>query len=76
MAKKTKDAADVLREAIQDARKKDLRMTRYRIAKLSGVSQVTISRFISGERDMRFGNAVKLIEALNLELVKRKGARH
>jgi plasmid maintenance system antidote protein VapI len=40
----------------------------YQIAQAAGVSQIVISRFISGERDIRMATADKLAEALGLTL--------
>ena len=44
-------------------------MTVYQIAKGAHVSQIIISRFLSGERDIRMATADKLANALGLELV-------
>ena len=44
-------------------------MTMYEIAKRAGVSQIVISRFLSGERDIRVATADKLAEVLGLKLV-------
>ncbi len=40
----------------------------YQIAKSAGVSQIVISRFVSGQRDIRMGTADKLAHALRLRL--------
>jgi DNA-binding phage protein len=40
----------------------------YQIASASGVSQIVVSRFLSGERDIRMATADKLAEALGLKL--------
>jgi ribosome-binding protein aMBF1 (putative translation factor) len=40
----------------------------YQIAKESDVSQIVISRFLSGERDIRMATADKLAEALGITL--------
>lgn len=40
------------------------------LSKLSGVSQPQLSRFVSGERDLRLESAEKLCHALGLELRK------
>lgn len=40
------------------------------LSKLCGVSQPQLSRFVSGERDLRLESAEKLCEALGLELRK------
>jgi len=72
---KTRDAADSLREAIRAAHKADETMTLYKIAKLGRINLGTLSRFMAGERDMRFGNVCKVMAVLNLDIVKRKGGR-
>lgn len=40
----------------------------YQIAHDAGVSQIVVSRFLSGERDIRMATADKLAEALGLKL--------
>ena len=58
--------------SIGDALKRSIRgsdMTMYEIAKRAGVSQIVISRFLSGERDIRVATADKLAEVLGLKLV-------
>ena len=47
-------------------------LTHYRIAKDAGVSPDVITRFVTGERDIRLGTAAKVAAALGLEL-KRPG---
>ena len=42
--------------------------TEYQIAKQSGVSQIVISRFLSGERDIRMATADKLAGVLGLKI--------
>jgi transcriptional regulator with XRE-family HTH domain len=42
--------------------------TEYQIAKDAGVSQIVISRFLSGERDIRMATADKLAHVLGLKL--------
>lgn len=41
----------------------------YEIAKRAHVSQIMISRFLSGERDIRMATADKLANVLNLKLL-------
>ena len=43
-------------------------LTVYEIAKRAGVSQIVISRFLSGERDIRLETADRLAEVLGLKL--------
>ena len=52
-----------LREALRTSDK-----TMYQIAQDAGVSQIVISRFLSGERDIRMATADKLADALGLSL--------
>jgi len=40
------------------------------IAQAAVVSQIVVSRFVSGERDIRMAMADKLAEALGLQLAK------
>lgn len=51
-----------LREAIRDSGK-----SVYQIAKAANVSQIVISRFLSGERDIRMETADRLAEVLGLK---------
>ena len=55
--------SEMLKEAIRVCGK-----TEYQVAKEAGVSQIVISRFLSGERDIRMATADKLVEALGLKL--------
>jgi len=58
-----------LSQALRDAvRASDKSM--YQIAQDAGVSQIVVSRFLSGERDIRMATADKLAEALGLQLAK------
>jgi len=52
-----------LREAIRSSGK-----SVYQIAKEADVSQIVISRFLSGERDIRMATADKLAETLGITL--------
>ena len=52
-----------LKQAIRESDKSE-----YQIAQLAGVSQIVISRFLSGERDIRMATADKLADALGLQL--------
>lgn len=42
--------------------------TRYQLAKEAGVSQIMVSRFMSGKRDIRLGTADRLANVLGLTL--------
>ena len=55
--------SDALKQAIRDSEKSE-----YQIAQQAGVSQIVISRFLSGERDIRMATADKLAGALGLKL--------
>ena len=55
--------SESLKQAIRDSDK-----TEYQIAQQAGVSQIVISRFLSGERDIRLATADKLAGALGLRL--------
>ncbi len=58
-----------LSQALRDAlRASDKSM--YQISQDAGVSQIVVSRFLSGERDIRMATADKLAEALGLKLAK------
>jgi transcriptional regulator with XRE-family HTH domain len=43
--------------------------TSYQLAKEAGVSQIMVSRFLSGERDIRLATADRLAHVLGLKLV-------
>lgn len=61
----------VVPDSPSEALKRSIRasnMTVYEIAKRAGVSQIVISRFLSGERDIRMATADKLAEVLGLKL--------
>lgn len=55
--------SETLKQAIRDSDQ-----TEYQIAKAAGISQIVISRFLSGERDIRMATADKLADALGLKL--------
>ena len=46
-------------------------MTRYEIAKRTGIQQSALSRFMAGERGLSTLTLDKLVELLDLEVVKR-----
>ena len=60
--------SDSLSEALRQAIR-GCEMTEYQIAKRAGISQIMISRFLSGERDIRLATADKLAHALGLKLI-------
>ena len=57
---------EAIREAIRRAEAQGL--TRYRIAKDTGVSQAALSRFMAGERGMGVEPAERLAEYLGLRI--------
>ncbi|HEY7424136.1 MAG TPA: helix-turn-helix transcriptional regulator [Gemmataceae bacterium] len=57
--------SQALRDALQASEK-----SMYQIAQDAGVSQIVVSRFLSGERDIRMATADKLAEALGLTLAR------
>ena len=63
------DLGDRLRAAILGAG-----VSVYQVAQRSGVCHPTLSRFLSGERDIRLGTASKLAAFLGLELTPTKAA--
>lgn len=58
-----------LSQALKEALRSSDKST-YQIARDAGVSQVVVSRFLSGERDIHMATADKLAEALGLKLAK------
>jgi len=56
--------AEQLRQAIERSGK-----SRYRIAQESGVAEAVLSRFMSGERDLKLGTTNKLCVAMGLRVV-------
>jgi hypothetical protein len=55
--------SDALRRAIQASPK-----SVYQICKEAGISQIVVSRFLSGERDIRLATADRLAKALGIEV--------
>ncbi|MCI0357068.1 MAG: helix-turn-helix domain-containing protein [Planctomycetaceae bacterium] len=53
--------SDALRAAIQASPK-----SVYQICKAAGISQIVVSRFLSGERDIRLATADRLAKALGI----------
>jgi antitoxin component HigA of HigAB toxin-antitoxin module len=60
----------LLSAALKKAMKHSPR-TSYQLAKEAGVSQIKVSRFLSGERDIRLSTADRLAHVLGLKLVAR-----
>jgi hypothetical protein len=59
--------SEALKTAIRESDK-----SVYQIAKEAGVSQIMISRFLSGQRDIRMATADRLADALGLRLTPAK----
>lgn len=70
MAKQSTDIEAQLLQAIRSSG-----MTRYRLAKISGVSEGILSLFVNGHRSLTLPTAAKLAKALNLELRPKKKGR-
>ncbi len=65
------DAMKPVAQSIADSLKQAIRASDrsvYQIAKESGISQIVITRFLSGERDIRMATADKLARVLHLQL--------
>jgi hypothetical protein len=60
------DISGALRTAIRESSR-----SVYQICKEAGVSQIVVSRFLSGERDIRLATADRLAHAVGMEIVKR-----
>jgi DNA-binding phage protein len=61
------DIPNSLSAALKRALKQSAK-TRYQLAKEAGVSQIMVSRFLSGKRDIRLATADRLAHALGLRL--------
>jgi transcriptional regulator with XRE-family HTH domain len=66
MAKKRTPISEQVRQAVRDCG-----LTRYEIAKRTGISNATLSRFIHGERGLSMEYLDTLGELLGLEIVVR-----
>lgn len=67
MSKRTPDIVQALRRAIKQAEKRGI--TRYQIAKETGLSQGQLSRFLHGEIVPKLDNAQIIAKAVGLRLV-------
>ena len=63
MGRKAKDIEEQLRRAIVESN-----LSRYRLSKLTGVSDGVLSNFVNGKRTITLATAAKLAESLGLEL--------
>jgi hypothetical protein len=73
MARRSKKAVDTLAGIISD-RIRGLKLTPYRVGKMSGVDASIIQRFLAGERSPSLETADKICRALDLVLVPRPGS--
>jgi len=67
MKTETKNIEAQLRDAILNSE-----ISRYRLCKMSGVTNSQLSYFVRGERSLTLGSAAKVAQALRLELVAKK----
>ena len=63
MAKKRSRLSEQIRQALNDCG-----LTRYRIWKETGISQVTLSRFVNGERGLPMKTLDRLADFLDLNI--------
>jgi len=70
MSKSKVTFGDQIRRAVEDCG-----MTRYAIAKATGIDNATLSRFIHGQAWMSEATMNALAEFLGLEVVARKGTK-
>jgi ribosome-binding protein aMBF1 (putative translation factor) len=68
-AARSRTASGALSQALKDALRASNKSI-YQIAQEAGISQIVVSRFLSGERDIRMATADKLAETLGLKLAK------
>lgn len=70
MAKIRIQLSDQIRQAVENCGQ-----TRYRIAKETGISEPTLSRFMSGERGLPMLTLDRLADHLGLDIVQSKGGK-
>lgn len=70
MAKGKRKVSDQIRELIDGCG-----MTRYQLAKLTGIDQSALARFMSGERGLSTTALDSLGEVLGLEVIRRPSKR-
>ena len=70
MGAKTPNIEEQLRDAIRNSG-----LSRYRLSKLTGVSDGLLANFVNCKRSVTMTTAAKLAEALGLELTPAKRAR-
>lgn len=64
MGRKRKPVSEQVRQAVRDCG-----VTRYAIAKATGIDQATLCRFVSGERGLPMKTLDKLGDFLGLEII-------
>ena len=67
VSKKCQDIEEQLKRTLIESE-----MSRYRIAKLSGLSEAQLSYFVNGKRSLTLPAAAKLAKILGFELTKKK----
>ena len=71
MAKKCEDIEQKLKQVLISSP-----LSRYRIAKMTGLSEAQLSYFVNGKRTLTLTTAARLAEVLGLELKpKKKGEK-
>ncbi len=70
MSKRRAKLSDQIRRAVDDCGR-----TRYRISMETGISQSTLSRFMSGERGLPTDTLDKLADYLDLNITVGKGRK-
>jgi len=70
MAKTRIKLSDQIRRAVDNCGK-----SRYRLAKETGISEPTLSRFMSGERGLPMVTLDRLADYLGLDIVQSKGGK-
>jgi transcriptional regulator with XRE-family HTH domain len=74
MAKKEKTKRVLISEQLKQLIEGS-ELSRYRIAKETGISQATLSGFVNGKRSLSLANIDKIGEILDLEVAPRKSTR-
>jgi hypothetical protein len=59
--------SDQLRQAVRESS-----MSRYQVAKLTGIAESTLCLFVRGERGLRLDSIDRLMDVLKLEIKRRK----
>ena len=70
MTFRTENIEDQFRKAILQSG-----MTRYRLSKLSGVTNSQLSLFVRGKRSLTLESAAKIAQVLEIELIQKKSTK-